>query len=174
MIPLPACFFLRVAVFSGTCTVQLQREETRVNTPARPRLSTTTWVSDGIRCLWLLTAAFEQKCCIPSWVFNIIHLSIHPSSTAFPIMGPEPVPPVWMRGRKHPQTRHTTIHTQSTIYHHNLYNSIDKIMQITLANSPILYIPTAHYCEIYELQFLLYCNLEVNNMQIVQIFSIIW
>lgn len=35
---------LCVAAFSGTCTVQLQREETHANTPARPRPSMTMWV----------------------------------------------------------------------------------------------------------------------------------
>lgn len=61
IVPLPACFFLCFVVFSGTCIVQLQREETRVSTPARPRLSTTTWVSDGVRWLGLLNATFERK-----------------------------------------------------------------------------------------------------------------
>lgn len=35
---------LCVAVFSGTCTVQLPREETHVSTRVRPKLSMTTWV----------------------------------------------------------------------------------------------------------------------------------
>lgn len=47
---------LCVVVFSGTCTVLLQREETHVNTPARPRPSMTMWVSTDVAFLFLSPA----------------------------------------------------------------------------------------------------------------------
>lgn len=69
------CFFF-VIVFSGTCTVQLQREETHVNTRVRPRPSMTTWVCTGVSFLALYsTVGISDK--LKLRTISLSYLPIH-------------------------------------------------------------------------------------------------